>query len=305
MAFLKWCSNTCRLLVLLVLPLVVHGADREQLILTVDDHPLTVWVKRASKERAVVLLLHGRTWSSLPNFDLQVPGESLSFMDGLNERGLTAYALDARGYGASERDSSGWLTPDRAARDVAAVLAEISSDNGNQVHLFGWSYGAMVAQLVVQRAPASAASVTLFGYPFNPDRHVPKDSHRYPEIPPAKRNTASAAASDFIVPGAISERAVKVYVAAALKADPVRVDFRGLRQWSELDPAAISTPLLVIHGQADPLALLPQQSALMVQSRSSAKRWVILSGGAHAALLETPRQEMLDALAQFVLTNNR
>ncbi len=303
--------NHIQVVIVLVFTLATSlgfAAERERLIVEADGHPLTVWLKRAKNERAVVLLLHGRTWSSLPNFDLQVPGESLSFMDGLNERGITAYALDARGYGATNRDDTGWLTPDRAATDVATVLGYISShgvisDHRDKPHLFGWSYGAMVAQLVVQKAPDIAASVTLFGYPFNPDRHLPSPDDRDPVTPLRAINTESAAGSDFILPGAISARAIATYVDAALAADPVRVDFKGLNEWRRLDAASIRTPMLVIHGEADPLTLLSQQSNLMTGARSARKRWIVLPGGAHAALLESSRQEMLNAVAEFVLAD--
>ena len=45
-----------------------------------DGHPLTVWEKRAAGARRTILLLHGRTWSSLPDFDLQVSGHPSSLM---------------------------------------------------------------------------------------------------------------------------------------------------------------------------------------------------------------------------------
>ena len=87
-----------------------------------DGHHLAVWQKRGAQPRATILLLHGRTWSSLPNFDLQVPGEKRSFMDALADAGFDVFALDLRGYGATPRDGTGWLTPDRAVADVTAVI---------------------------------------------------------------------------------------------------------------------------------------------------------------------------------------
>src|SRR5262249_46463208 len=76
-----------------------------------DGHPLAVWARIPAAPRAVVLLLHGRTWSSRPDFDLQVPGLRRSVLESLQAKGVAAYALDARGYGATPRDSTGWLTP--------------------------------------------------------------------------------------------------------------------------------------------------------------------------------------------------
>lgn len=63
-------------------------------------------------------------------------------------------------------------------------------------------------------------------------------------LPPARATTAEAAASDFIVPGSISDAAVAVYVQAALAADPVRVDWTAAHQWNALDPEGVTVPTL-------------------------------------------------------------
>jgi len=89
---------------------------------TVDGYPIAVWEKRAPNPSRNLVLVHGRTWSSRPDFDLQVTGENLSVMDALVARGYDVYAIDLRGYGATPRDTSGWLTPTRAAADVAGVI---------------------------------------------------------------------------------------------------------------------------------------------------------------------------------------
>jgi alpha-beta hydrolase superfamily lysophospholipase len=59
-----------------------------------EGHPMAVWEKRPEEPHAAVLLLHGRTWSTLPDFDLQVKGEDLSLMDGLVGLGYATYGLD-------------------------------------------------------------------------------------------------------------------------------------------------------------------------------------------------------------------
>src|SRR5688572_18961292 len=94
----------------------------QQFAVPVDGHTLTLWAREVSRPKGVIVLLHGRTWSALPDFDLQVPGEKRSVMSSLNEKGYSAFALDMRGYGKTPRDATGWLTPDRAARDVIGML---------------------------------------------------------------------------------------------------------------------------------------------------------------------------------------
>ena len=131
-----------------------------------DGHPLTVWEKRPTAPRVSILLLHGRTWPALPDFDLQVASDPASLMDALVARGFAVYALDARGYGATPRDSSGWLTPDQAAADAITVCRWVAKNSGvaGAPVLFGWSQGSIVGQLAAQRAPDAMSALVLFGH---------------------------------------------------------------------------------------------------------------------------------------------
>ncbi|MBT5720515.1 MAG: alpha/beta fold hydrolase, partial [Gammaproteobacteria bacterium] len=226
------------LLLLFVLQPVLAQTDPIEHAVEVDGHPMAVWEKSVAEPKGHILLHHGRTWSSLPDFDLQVPGEELSLMDGFNALGYSVWALDARGYGKTPRDNTGWNTPDRAALDLAAVLDWLLAKNGEPSHVWGWSYGSMVAQLAAQRFPEAMASVTLFGYPTDPDAVVPETT--FFSAAPARPTTRAAAASDFIVPGSISQLAIDSYVDAAMKADPIRADWNQLHQWSALDGEALT-----------------------------------------------------------------
>ena len=267
-----------------------------------DGHPLRVWNKAstASPGRGAMLLLHGRTWSSLPDFDLEVPGESLSLMDGVAALGFNVYALDARGYGETARDASGWLTPNRARDDVLATIRWLKQQPGTQpLYLFGWSYGAMVAQLAAQDLPELVDGLILFGYPVRDGSFVTPDAIAEASQPPERPNTAAAAASDFLTPGTISQRAIEAFVAQALAADPVRMDWRELEQWRQLDGTKVDVPTLLIEGALDPLAIDAQQAKLFTHLPSLDKRWVVLPYGDHAAFMESSRAEFLDTIDAF------
>lgn len=293
------------LLVLLVvmtlsLPAMSAAAELERHTVMSDGHALAVWEKSAVDADEAILLVHGRTWSALPDFDLQVPGEDLSLMDGLVAAGYAVYAVDLRGYGETPRDASGWLTPNRAADDVAAVLQWMASQKNRAVkpHLFGWSMGSTISQLAVQRHPDVAGSLTLFGYWRDPNVELPADE---PGIKPLREaTTAEAAASDFIVPGSISRKAVDAYVRAALAADPVRVDVRGMDQYNALDAASIDIPTLVIVGEHDPIAPPERQATLYARIGTGHKQYVTVPGGDHAAFLESPRAYFIHSLVSFL-----
>lgn len=265
-----------------------------------EGHPLAVWEKRAPDADQAILLVHGRTWSALPDFDLQVEGEELSLMDGLVDEGFAVYAVDLRGYGSTPRDESGWLTPSRAADDVATVLRWIAGqgDWSLRPHLFGWSMGSTISQLTAQRYPGDLSSLTLFGYWHDPDDTLPADEEGI--RPLRQENTAEAAASDFITPGSISARAVDAYVKAALASDPVRTDIRNLDDYNALDPAEIKMPTLVIAGEFDPLAPEENLARLFTRLGTGHKQWVSVPGGDHAAFLEKPRAYFIRELVAFM-----
>jgi pimeloyl-ACP methyl ester carboxylesterase len=278
----------------------VSAAERLRHTVDVDGHPVALWEKSAADAEEAILLVHGRTWSAVPDFDLQVEGEDLSLMDGLVEHGYAVFAVDLRGYGTTPRDETGWLTPQRAAADLAQVLRWIAARQEwrKSPHLFGWSMGSTNSLLLAQQQPQLISSLTLFGYWHDLDRDLPPDEAGI--VPQELGNTAEAAASDFITPGSISARAVDRYVAMALEADPVRTDLRNLDHYNALDPSRVQTPTLVIQGEHDPIAPTELQVKLYTRIGSGHKQWVTVPGGDHAAFMETPRSYFIHALVSFL-----
>jgi len=266
-----------------------------RMVVTADDgFQLTLWRKAPPQPRRSVLLIHGRTWSGRPDFDLQVPGEQRSFMDALVGQGYAAYALDLRGYGGTPRDATGFLTPVRAADDVAAALRMI----GDRPALFGWSLGSMVAQLTSQRHPELVSALVLVGYPFDPD--VKSPDRPEPDAPARKPTTAEAAAEDFIAPGMISKQAIAAYVTAALAADPVKMDWRRDTEWNALSPAAVHVPVLLLQAELDPLARTDAHARLFTTLGTFDRQWVVIPKGDHAALLEDTAPRLIAAIRAFL-----
>ncbi len=290
----------CSVLLVINSGFAAEKASLERHTIIADGHPIALWEKSAADASQAILLVHGMTWSALPDFDLQVEGEDLSLMDGLVAAGYAVFAVDLRGYGETPRDETQWLTPNRAADDVAIVIAWISESRAwdSKPHLFGWSMGSTISQLAVQRHPDLVASLILFGYWRDDDAALPADE---PGIEPLKAtNTAEAAASDFITPGSISQKAIDTYVATALETDPVKVDLRRFDQYNALDGANIHVPTLVIQGEHDPVAPTGYQAKLYTRLATAHKQWVTVPGGDHAAFMETPRAYFIHELVSFL-----
>lgn len=278
----------------------IEKAERTQHTVNSDGHPIAVWEKSHPEAKEAVLLVHGRTWSALPDFDLQVEGEELSLMDALVNEGYATYAIDLRGYGATPRDSSQWFTPDQAAKDLKVTLEWISQQQSwnNKPHLFGWSMGSSNSQLTAQRYPDLISSLILFGYWVDADQEFEADPEGL--TPEYIVNTAEAAASDFLKPGiTISQNAIDRYVEEALKADSLKVDWRNLDDYNELDPSKVTVPTLLIQGMDDPIAPTDRQVKLYIRLGSTYKNWVTVEGD-HAAFMETAKKPFVKSMVDFM-----
>jgi pimeloyl-ACP methyl ester carboxylesterase len=101
----------------------------------------------------IVLFVHGATYPSTPDFDLQY--KDYSWADWMVDKGYAVYMFDKRNYGFSSREKAmdepainnrpvtrSYL----AIRDIGAVVDHIRKKHKvGKVTLIGWSWGAMTA----------------------------------------------------------------------------------------------------------------------------------------------------------------
>ena len=260
---------------------------RKQELRADDGHRLMLWEKRpATRAKGEILLLHGRTWSALPNFDLHVAGQQVSLMNALVAEGYAVFALDQRGYGATARDTSGWLTPTRAVDDVAATTDWIAahSPSFRRPAVLGYSRGSATAMLAAQKYPKRVSALVMYAPYYNVVERpaVPEE----PRTPPRAATTDTAAAEDFITPESTPAGVKAAYVKAARASDPVRVDWRREGQFSVLDPAKLRVPTLLLHGERDPYAAGAALPTFFAKIATNDKWWIVLAGTDHVAHLE-------------------
>ena len=106
-----------------------------------------------STEDNVVLIVHGATFPSTPDFDLQF--KDYSWADWMVNHGYVIYMFDKRNYGFSTREKAMDEPPAAnkpvsrsylVIRDIGAVVDYIrAKDKVARVTLIGWSWGAMTA----------------------------------------------------------------------------------------------------------------------------------------------------------------
>jgi pimeloyl-ACP methyl ester carboxylesterase len=274
----------------------------ERFTVTSDGHAMAVWARRPATPKATVLLVHGRTWSSRPDFDLQVPGLQRSVMQSLAAFGFAAYAVDLRGYGATPRDASGWLTPKRSVDDIMNVVGWITKQHPAlpKPAIVGWSRGAALAALAASHEPTAArlSAIVMFGFAFDPDAEFIDIT--VPEKPLREKNTPDAAASDFISPKITPPAVVRAFVEQALRADPILMDLKNDAEFNGIRPEAITLPVLVIYGADDPGVLPADAGKMFAALKSGDKQIVSLPGADHAAQLEDTHDAWVAAVVNFL-----
>ena len=265
-----------------------------------DGHPIAVWARRPAGPRGAILLVHGMTWSARPDFDLQVPGLQRSVMSSFAAQGFAAYGVDLRGYGETARDATGWATPRRSATDVLNVLTWIAGRHPTlpKPALVGWSRGGAISMMAVQMAPARASALVTFGFLFDPEAQfadVPA-----PAKPLMEKNTAEAAASDFISLAVTPPSVVRAFVEQALKTDPVRIDLKNDVEYNFLKPAGVTVPTLILYGQQDPGVSDDDAGKFFAKLAAARREMVVLPGADHAAQLEDTHDMWISAIVSFL-----
>ena len=281
-------------------PATTPVAQLERLTVQSDSHPIAVWARRPASPRGTVLFVHGRTWSGRPDFDLQVPGSQRSVLASFAVQGFAAYAIDLRGYGATPRDATGWLTPKRAATDISNVLAWIAAQHPSlpRPTLVGWSRGAVMAGMVAVTNPQRLSNVVFFGFAFDPALEF--GDIELPDKPEMLKNTAAAAASDFISPKITSREVINAFVEQALKADPVLADLKNDAEFNVFKPAQLTIPSLILFGSDDPGMSAEDAGKMFAAIKGADKQMVVLPGADHAAHLEDTHEAWVAAIINFI-----
>jgi pimeloyl-ACP methyl ester carboxylesterase len=265
-----------------------------------NGHPLAVWSRAPAAPRAVLVLVHGRTWSSRPDFDLQVPGLQRSVLASLAAQGIAAYAVDLRGYGDTPRDKTEFLTPKVAAQDVAAVVRWAASRHPNlpAPSLLGWSLGGAVAHLAAQTPGLSLSSLILFGFTMDPG--LKYETLPAPAKPPRVKTTRTDALEDFISPQVTPPAVTAAFVTQALATDPVRMDWIREHEFNDLDPARLTMPTMILQGSRDPGVPLDITARFFQKIGAAQRQWTLLPGGDHAAQLEDTHAAFISAVVEFI-----
>jgi pimeloyl-ACP methyl ester carboxylesterase len=247
--------------------LLLDGLDVYSVPAREDNHPLTVFGIESSNPQPddhILLMLHGRTWSSVPVYHLlggatdvsrrgvESGVESRSLMEALLRNKIQVYAMDFRGFGGTPKDATGAIEPNRCVEDVESVLGWLGERHGcstpEKISLMGWSQGALVAQLAAQRRRPHFSRLILYGSIYDPMVRYPREPLyiRNRENATETINSFDAAVEDFTIEGTIPPKAATIFAETALLSDPIKAQWKALYQFNTCNPARVHVPTLVV-----------------------------------------------------------
>jgi acylglycerol lipase len=230
-------------------------------------------------------------------------GEHLGLYEALARRltadGIAVHALDAIGHGRSDGERDLLLSWDDYVDD-ARTLANLACAQhpGRPLVLMGHSGGGLAALLLAQRSPQIAQALVVSAPPAHPIPWVEAE--------------LEAGSEEIESPDPAEMFSTHPDYVEALRHDPlvyrgpmVRPTIRALmRTWPEvalaLSEGRPSIPVLVLHGESDPVVPIEGSRALVAQLPQATLR--TFPGDLHDVLNEHDRDTVHDVVAEFVRT---
>ena len=249
-----------------------------------------------SRTGKVVLLVHGGVRSGRPLFDLQIRDYSL--MDFLAKNGYDVWAIDIHGYGHSDKTEKDWSDSHSAAADIAAAVAYIMKLRGvTKINLLGCSAGTQRAGVFAMENPDKVAKLILYagfwkGTAESAEFNRKRIENGGKPLPQYRVNTEESLRSDFVTGDLaqhpqFEEDVVQESVKQALQTDPQSPNV--FVEWAKLpilDPAQITVPTMIIHGERDFAAKEEDLLPFYSQLKTHDKRYVLLPEGGHLLMQE-------------------
>ena len=245
---------------------------------------------------AVVVLVHGYA---------EHHGRYQTTINRLVENGLTVYAYDQRGHGRSEGVRGDAVHFKDLVYDLAAMVDLAKEGNSTQrIFIIAHSLGASVAVNYASMHPELAGIVTTGIYVHDAEGYNPAKK----VIVRALARIIPLVPIQYLDPKRI---AVRTGAQDAYRTDPlvyhgnVRVrmgmHFLRLEDYLEGCMERITTPLLILHGEADQLSAAANSRMLYDLAPSTDKTHKHVEGCGHALLQDQDELETTDEVLSWIL----
>ena len=266
--------------------------------------------RQGEAPKPLLFLVHGSSMSSRSTFDVTVPGGGeYSTMNAFARMGYDVWTMDHEGYGRSARTGSNSDIASGAA-DLLAAMTVIERETGrSRCHFLGESSGALRAALLAQNHPdrvdrlvLSAFTYTGQGSPTLADRAKQLDFYRSHNRRPRDR----AMIQSIFTRDRSEVYDLRVADAVAAAELPLGDDVPTgtyLDMTANLplvDPAKISTPILLARGQYDGIASMPDLIDFFQKLPGGDNQFAVLPDAAHSLVLGRNRAQFWHVVHGFL-----
>jgi pimeloyl-ACP methyl ester carboxylesterase len=285
-----------------------------------DGTSINYWKRVPADATEAVVFVHGATYGGHSAFAPQ----GFSWLESVAGDGRAAYAPDIRGYGDSDRPPELDEPAERnrpvvrastAAEDVAAVVADVAGSY-ETVHLVGYSWGTIVAGVLLTEQDVEVASLVQYAPVYNPAAES-RDHFSLGDPPTAFREVSKADARqrwaeqrpEDDVPGEAFEAFWEALDASGQgtgTADgTVRapngtiVDLAAAVDAPPYDAAAIEIPTLVVRGSLDTSSMRPDALSLYDDLGTADRAYTEIAGGTHFLQFESNRAVLYETVRSF------
>ncbi len=264
------------------------------------------------KNPPVLFLVHGSSFSSRPDYDLQVPGrDDYSVMDVCARLGFDVWTMDHECYGRSSRTSS---NSDIAtgAEDLKAAVSILEQETGlKQYTYYGQSSGSLRAALFAQHNPERVERLVLDAFVWTGEgsvtlakRREGLESYRSSNMRKVNRDSFKQSLTRDAPNIRTSEEIVVEALAdAALKDGDSVPTGSFLDMCSKLplvDPTKISCPVYIMRGVHDALSTIDDILNFFKALPNPDKHFSVMAHSAHIAPFGINRHRFYHLLNGFL-----
>jgi pimeloyl-ACP methyl ester carboxylesterase len=293
--------------------------ERQSFRVSADGGELSAWSVRPAGHPGgpTVVFVHGKTFPSVPDFDLQVPGaaQTHSYMEYLARRGVHCWCFDHRGFGASWKPAEGSLFTSRVrSKDLMAVLATVRRLSPSPLTVAGLSLGCATLAAALERDANIADRIILLG-PSGWRRlgTSEAESDRQASILKSGLQRSSYVSADFPSlekrlwvgeEARVSRPAFESFVAQAISANPSGPADRVTALVSNIVPfvdrPTLRVPVLALRGSDDTLATNEDIEAVRGFVDPSLLTTRVFPDRKHDLHLYNEREDVFECIHDFV-----
>jgi alpha-beta hydrolase superfamily lysophospholipase len=282
------------------------------------DVKLYMWRKQVDdgvKNKPVVFLAHGSSFSGRGGFDLQVPGKpDYSVMDDFAAAGFDVWTMDHENYGRSSRNTGVNSNIETGVKDLEAGFEVIQKVTGqSKIKLKGQSSGAIRAGVFTQRHPERVERLILDAFTWH-GKDAPEIIRRRQQVESLKANpNRKMDLSTFM--GIFTRddpttfepevpKALAAYELALGDTAPSGSYIDMAINLPMVDPAKITCPVLMTRAETDGNATDEELLEFFGKLATKDKQFIMMRGIAHVAVLGTNRHRVYHAMKEFLTMPN-